>query len=278
MWRILKMLKIIAALILTVSFSYSSVADVIFEMDQKQVSPEATHKTKGMVKGNNFKMDFYENGENLDGAMIYRGDTKEMIMVDHKDKSYVVLDQATMNELAGVMAEAMSQFEEAMKDATPEEKAMMEKMMKGRLPGAGESDTVEPVIKKAGSGKVNNYSCTNYDVYRGDVKTSQHCVASWDSIQGGAEMKTVMVEMAQFMDQLSKSFKNNKGILGQQMKFENNVFKQIEKMNGFPVQTIDYGDGAVESESQLVSSEKTSINASDLEPPAGYTKRDMGLN
>ena len=272
------MLKIIAVLILTFSFSFSSVADVVFEMDQKQISPEATHKTKGMVKGNNFKMDFYENGENLDGAMIYRGDTKEMIMVNHKDKSYVVLDQATMNELAGVMAEAMSQFEEAMKDATPEERAMMEKMMKGRMPGAGESNTVEPTLKRAGTSIVNGYSCTIYDVYRGDVKTSQHCVATWDSIQGGAEMKTVMIEMAQFMDQLGKSFKNNKGMFGQQMKFENNVFKQIEKMNGFPVQSMDYGDGDVISESQLVSSKKSSLNASDLQVPSGYKKQDMGLN
>lgn len=272
------MLKIIAVLILTLSFGYSSVADVIFEMDQSQVDPVATHKTKGMVKGNNFKMEFYENGEKLDGAMIYHGDKKEMIMINHQDKSYVVLDQATMNELAGVMSEAMSQFEEAMKDATPEERAMMEKMMKGRMPGAGESQTVEPVIKKAGSGKVNNYSCTNYDVYRGDVKTSQHCVASWDSIEGGAEMKTVMVEMSQFMDQLSKSFKNNKGMFGQQMKFENNVFKQIEKMNGFPVQTLDYANGAVISESELISSQKTTVNASDLDVPSGYKKQDMGLN
>lgn len=272
------MLKIVALFILTLSFGLCSVADVIFEMDQKQFSPEATHKTKGMVKGNNFKMDFYENGENLDGAMIYRGDTKEMIMVNHKDKSYIVLDQATMNELAGVMAEAMSQFEEAMKDASPEERAMMEKMMKGRLPGAGESDTVEPTLKKAGSSTVNGYSCTIYDVYRGDVKTSQHCVANWDSIQGGAEMKTVMVEMSQFMDQLGKSFKNNKGMFGQQMKFENNVFKQIEKMNGFPVQSMDYGNGNIVSESELVSSKKTSLNASDLQVPSGYKQQDMGMN
>ncbi|GJM15734.1 MAG: hypothetical protein DHS20C13_10610 [Thermodesulfobacteriota bacterium] len=272
------MLKILAILVFTISFTFSSFADVIFEMDQSQVDPEATHKTKGMVKGNNFKMEFYENGEKLDGAMIYHGDKKEMIMVNHQDKSYVVLDKATMNELAGVMAEAMSQFEEAMKDASPEERAMMEKMMKGRMPGAGESQTVEPVIKKAGSGKVNNYSCTNYDVYRGDVKTSQHCVASWESLEGGAEMKTVMVEMSQFMDQLSKSFKNSKGMFGQQMKFENNVFKQIEKMNGFPVQSIDYGNGVVISESELVSSKKTTVNASDLEPPAGYKKQRMDLN
>ncbi len=272
------MLKIITVLILTISFNYSTFADVIFEMDQNQVDPETTHKTKGMVKGNNFKMEFYENGEKLDGSMIYHGGTKEMIMVNHNEKSYVVLDQATMNELAGVMAEAMSQFEEAMKDASPEERAMMEKMMKGRMPGVGQSNTVEPVIKKAGTSKVNGYSCTTYHVYREDVKTSQHCVASWDSIEGGNEMKTVMVEMSQFMDQLAKSFENSKGIMGQQMKFENNVFKQIEKMNGFPVQSIDYGNGTVESESELVSTKITTVNASDLEPPAGYTKQDTGLN
>lgn len=272
------MLKILAVLIISLSFGLNSIADVIFEMDQKQISPEATHKTKGVVKGKNFKMDFYENGESLDGSMIYHGDTKEMIMVNHKDKTYVVLDQSTMNDLAGVMAEAMSQFEEAMKDASPEERAMMEKMMKGRLPGAGESQTVEPTLKKAGSSTVNGYSCTIYDVYRGDVKTSQHCVSSWDSIQGGAEMKTVMVEMSQFMDQLGKSFKNSKGMFGQQMKFENNVFKQIEKMNGFPVQSMDYGDGNLVSESELVSSKKTTVNASDLGVPSGYTKQDMGMN
>ena len=60
------MFKIIAVLILTISFSYTTFADVIFEMDQNQVDPEATHKTKGMVKGKNFKMDFYENKSKLE--------------------------------------------------------------------------------------------------------------------------------------------------------------------------------------------------------------------
>ena len=271
------MYKIISVLLLTLSFAICSYADVVFEMDQKQVSPEATHKTKGMVKGNNFKMDFYENGQKLDGAMIYRGDKKEMIMVNHDDKSYVVLDEAMMKELVGVMSEAMAQFEEAMKDATPEEREMMEKMMKGRMPGMGDSEIVEPVIKKVGSSKVNSYSCTLYDVYRGDVKTSQHCVASWSSIEGGEEMKTVMLEMAAFMDQMAKSFSKSKGFMGNQLQFENNVFVQLRKLNGFPVQSIDYDSGAVESESQLVSTKKTTLNASDLEPPAGYTEQSMGL-
>lgn len=271
------MTKFISALLIALSFGFASFADVVFEMDQKQINPEATHKTKGMVKGNNFKMDFYENGQKLDGAMIYRGDKKEMIMVSHQDKSYVVLDEATMKELVGVMSEAMAQFEEAMKDATPEEREMMEKMMKGRMPGMDDSQNVEPVLKKVGSSKVNSISCTLYDVYRGDQKTSQHCVASWSSIEGGEEMKTVMLEMAGFMDQMAKAFSQSKGFMGRQIQFENNVFAQLRKLDGFPVQSIDYLDGNVESESQLVSSKITTVNAADLEPPAGYTKQNMGL-
>ena len=271
------MFKAILALLLAVVFSVSSYADAIFEIDQRQINPEATHKTKGMVKGKNFKMDFYENGVKLDGSMIYRGDTKEMIMVSHQDKSYVVLDQATIKELVGVMSQAMAEFEQAMKDATPEERAMMEQAMKGRMPGMGDSEIVDPVIKKAGSSKVNSYSCTLYDVYKGDEKTSQHCVAPWGSIEGGDEMKTVMLEMAEFMDQMAKSFSKSKGFMGRQMQFENNVFAQLRKMDGFPVQTIDYNEGVVDSESQLVSSKKTTLSASDLEPPAGYTKQNMGL-
>lgn len=270
------MFKILAALILTLSFSFNSFADVVFELDQKQISPEASHKTKGMVKGNNFKMDFYENGTELDGAMIYRGDKKEMIMVNHQDKTYVVLDQATMDELAKVMSEAMSQFEAAMKDATPEEREMMGKMMKGRMPGIGDGGYVEPVLKKVGTGKANGYSCTKYDVFRGEVKISQHCVAPWNSIDGGNEMKSVMLEMAQFMDQMAKSFSKNKGIMGQQIQFENNVFNQLRKLNGFPVQTIDYLNGKIESESNFVSSKKVNLNPADLEPPAGYKQQDMG--
>lgn len=271
------MLKILAALVFTLSVSFNSFADVVFEMDQKQISPEAMHKTKGMVQGNNFKMDFYENGTELDGSMIYRGNKKEMIMVNHQDKTYVVLDQATMNELAKVMSEAMSQFEAAMKDATPEEREMMEKMMKGKMPGMGGSEYVEPVLKKVGTGKSNGYSCTKYDVFRGEVKISQHCVASWSSVEGGNEMKTVMLEMAQFMDQMAKTFSKSGGIMGQQIQFENNVFNQLRKLNGFPVQTIDFLNGKIESESNFVSSKKVNLDAADLEPPAGYKKQDMGM-
>ena len=103
----------------------------------------------------------------------------------------------------------------------------MEKMMKDRMPGMGGDKETEPVLKKAGTTNVNSYSCTQYDVYRGEERISQHCVASWSSIEGGEEMMTVMLEMAEFMDQMAKSFSKSKGMMGQQIQFDNNVFNQL---------------------------------------------------
>ncbi|HSC34310.1 MAG TPA: hypothetical protein VLG45_03465, partial [Thermodesulfobacteriota bacterium] len=127
-------------------------------------------------------------------------------------------------------------------------------------------------------GKVNGVSCAKYDVFRGDEKVRQHCVANWNSIQGGQEMMAVMLRMADFMDQMAKSFSKGGSLIGDQVQFERNVFNQLRQLDGFPIETIEYEDGKVDAESTFKSSEKTSIDLADMEPPAGYTRQITGAN
>lgn len=268
------MLKILTLALIAFFFGVNSYAGVLFVMEQKEMSPESAGQIKGKVKEDNLRMDFIQNGKQLEGSMIYRGDKKEIIMINHDDKTYMVLDQAAMDALAKQLEQVMSQMEEAMKNMPPDQRAKMEEMMKQKLHGAYGSGTyVEPVLKKAGTGSVNGISCTKYDVFKGDEKIRQHCVANWNSIEGGQEMMTVMLQMADFMDQMAKSFSKAGNILGGQVQFERNVFNQLRQMNGFPIQTIEYDKGKVEAESTFKSSEKGSIDAADLEPPAGYIQQ-----
>jgi hypothetical protein len=269
------MLKILALSIVTLFFTVNSYADVQFEMEQKEMSPESVGQIKGKVKDDNLRMDFFENGNQLKGSMIYRGDLKEIIMINHDDKTYLVLDQATMNALAKQFEQAMSQMEEAMKKMPPDQREKMKEMMKEKMPGAygGGGTYVEPELKKAGTGSVDGISCTKYDVFRGDEKVRQHCVANWNNIQGGEEMMTVMLQMADFMDQMAKSFSKAGNFVGEQAQFERGVFNQLRQLNGFPIQTIEYDKGKVRAESNFISSEKSSITTADLEPPAGYTQQ-----
>ena len=258
-------------------FSVSSFGDVLFEMENMNKDNGQHDKTSVEVKNNKMKMDFYKGGNKLENSMIYRGDSDEMIFLDHKDHSYMVMDKETMDKISKKLNSAMAQFEEAMKNVPPEQREMMKKMMKDKMPGMDNTPYVEPVLKKAGSGSVNGYSCTKYDVYKGNEKIRQHCITNWSDIKGGKEISSVMLEMSGFMDEMAKTFSSNSGPMGNTVKFERNVFNQLKEMNGFPVKTIEYDNGKVESESVLKSSTEKTISSSEFEVPQKYKRQNINF-
>lgn len=272
------MIKKLALSMLALFLTYNAYADVMFEMQQKELNPESVGQIKGKVKDNNLRMDFYENGTELEGSMVFRGDKNEVVIINHDNKTYIIMDEATMKSIAAQIGQAMSQMEAAMKDMPPDQREKMKEMMKQKMPGLGGGEYVEPVLKKAGEGKVNGVSCAKYDVYKGDERIRQHCVADWNSIEGGQEMMAVMLRMADFMDQMAKSFSKAGSLVGDQVQFEKNVFNQLRQLNGFPIETIEYSDGKEEAESTFQSSKKTTVDAADMEPPAGYTKQSTRMN
>jgi len=258
-------------------FSANSFGDVLFEMDNVNKDTGQHDKTNVEVKDNKMKMDFYKNGDNLENSMIYRGDANEMIFLNHEDHSYMVMDKETMNKLSKRLNSAMKQFEQAMKKVPPEQREMMKNMMKDKMPNMDNSNYVEPVLKKAGSGNVNGYSCTKYDVYKGSEKIRQHCITNWSGIKGGKEISSVMLEMSGFMDEMAKTFSNNSGPMGNTVKFERNVFNQLKEMNGFPVKTVEYDNGKVESESVLKSSTVKTISSSVFQVPGKYKRQNINF-
>ena len=115
------MLKMLALTVFAIFFAHGSYADVLFVMEQKEMSPASVGQIKGKVKDKNLRMDFYENGTELEGSMVFHGDKNEVIMINHDDKTYLVMDEAAMNSLAAQLEQAMSQMEAAMKDMPPDQ-------------------------------------------------------------------------------------------------------------------------------------------------------------
>ncbi|MCC6711772.1 MAG: hypothetical protein IT344_00270 [Candidatus Dadabacteria bacterium] len=267
------MRRLVSSFAVALLFTASAYADVVFEIEQKELNPESTGQIKGKVKGSDLRMDMYEDGGKLDGSMIYKGASKEMIMIDHDDKTFVVLDEATMSALAAQLGQMMSQMEEQLKSLPPDQREQMKQMM--GMGGGG--DYVEPVLKKTGKGEVNGVACEKYDVLKGAERVREYCVTPWSSIEGGQEMMNLMMQMADSMDKMMKSFSIPGSPVGSQVEFEENVFSQLRELNGFPVETIDFDDGEKESVSTFSSSKKTTVDASEFAPPSDYTKQSMAL-
>ena len=63
-----------------------------------------------------------------------------------------------------------------MKNMPPEQRAMMEKMMKGKMPQAAAA-APKTVYTAKGSGSVNGFSCTKYEGDQSGVKEAEVCAA-----------------------------------------------------------------------------------------------------
>lgn len=256
-------------------FSLAIIANsaVQFEMGHKEFNPEINAKTNVLVDGKSIKMEYMEDGKALDNTMIFIGDKDKMIFVDHVEKKYFIMNKEDMKKIADQLNQAMSQLDEALKDMPPEQREQMKQLMKDKMPNMSDSDYIQPVMKKAGSDKVNGYTCVNYDIFKGDKLYRKTCVTKWESIIGGEQIAAAMINMADFMEHMTKAFSNNS-----QVKFEKNVFHQLKEMNGFPVKTIDYGDSdKIVSESIFESSKIVNAEKSEFEPPNGYKREVISM-
>ncbi len=218
------------------------------------------------------KMEMKGPGSGFNGEMIYRGDRREMVMVNHDEKTVMVMDEATIKAMADQISQAMAAMEQALAALPASQRAKMEQMMKSKMPAMPEP-TAPAEIKATGDGDtINGYPTTRYDVWRDGVRQRELWVTGWSNVDGGEEVAETFQQMAAFMQDMLDNLPNIGGIRSA----GDTAFTYLKEMKGFPVKTRELSDsGAVESESVLVSSEQQDLDPSTFEPPKGYKKQDL---
>ena len=65
-------------------------AGVVYEIEVKdhEQSPPKTESIQAAVEGRHLKMGIASGGKGAQGEMIFRGDRREMVVVDHDNRSY----------------------------------------------------------------------------------------------------------------------------------------------------------------------------------------------
>ncbi|MBT8136798.1 MAG: DUF4412 domain-containing protein [Gammaproteobacteria bacterium] len=253
-------------------------AGVVFEVETTWHSgPDRGPETSEMsVEGSNLKMEIPpgDSGAGKDVA-IWRGDRREMVFVDHRDKAYMVIDSSSAkdvrNQIGSQMQQAMKEVEKHMEGLDPKQREMMQEMLKGKMPpGAASGMPTRPTTEFRRTGeraKKAGYPCVRYDVLRDGEKIQELWVTDWDNVEGGEDAKDVFKDMNAFFEELGDSF----GGAG----FGDGQFDTFEEVNGFPVVTRDFDDGSLESETTLRSARRQTLDPDAFEPPSGYKRRTM---
>ncbi len=251
-------------------------AGVVFEVEttEHDASPPRVESSQMSVEGKNLAMDVPPSpGSRSGGKAIFRGDRREMVIVDHDTKSYVVVDEAAMQQLAGQLAGVSKQIEEALKNVPEEQRAMVEKMMKERMPQQAPAAPALDIRRTGERAEQAGYPCVKYEVLRDGAKVRELWVTDWGNVEGGSEAAGAFVAMAEFMSDLLDSLPVGAGAPGG---LGDSVVAQMKEIDGFPVVTREFdAGGELESESTLRSSSRRTLDPAEFEPPAGYKRRSM---
>jgi len=162
----------------------------------------------------------------------------------------------------------MKQMEKQLASMPPEQRAMAEQMMRGRMSGmTGQEEAPPPRVESLGAGQWREFDCEKFAVYESGEKTQQVCAAALNDIDGSAEMMEAFRGMASFMTKMRESMPmgSNTGM---------NPGELMDQIDGFPVHRIDYKNGAVGEETSLESVTEQDLDDGLFTVPDDYQRED----
>jgi hypothetical protein len=163
-----------------------------------------------------------------------------------------------MKQLGQQMAGMSAQMEAAMKNMTPEQRAMMEKMMKGKMPQAAAA-APKTVYTAKGSGSVNGFSCTKYEGDLGAQKESELCAALPAQLKLTPADLQIFEKMRKFSSDLVSALANSpmRASVPKGYGFESGY-------EGFPIQKTEFENGQATKRGELKSITRVSFTDADF--------------
>ena len=259
---------LIIVLVLT---SPAAVAGVVLGMTTRDASGQQTQASKIYAQSEMVRIDSIGGGSDEQISMIFRDDV--VLMINHSDKTYIVLDEAMLEEIGSRMSAAMQQMEAQLAQMPPEQRAMVEKMMQGQMQGMmSQHDAASTPPLRVERGELSewkSYPCVRYSVYTGDEKSEDICAASHDAIAGIDDVMQGFRKMSGFLTRMLESLPDSFGGMAE------NPMNMLEQIDGFPVYTAHLEKGAVSAETTLDSATEESLDESMFVAPAGYREQDL---
>jgi hypothetical protein len=246
-------------------------AGVVYETVERDLpGGQETAVTTIQVQDGSMRVDTLKAGQKSpESSMIFTGDA--IIGIDHGKKQYTHMDRAQLKQFAGQVNQAMKEMEAQLASMSPEQRAMVEKMMGRNMPGAGKPKRVAPQFTRTSrTESAAGYTCQVWEGHRDGEKITEHCVVPYGRLTGGDEMGQVMKNMTAMMDELLAAM-DSAWLTG----LVRSEWEGLRTIDGYPVISRTFAAGKATDEYSLRSARAASLPAAQFTPPAGYTRKDL---
>jgi len=196
-------------------------------------------------------------------AFIFDGAKQVMWIVNYDRKSYSEITKADVDRLGGQMSAAMAQMQEQLKSMPPEQRAQVERMMAGRMGGAGPGAAPKPEYKKTGTDRVGKWTCDKYEGTLNNQKTVELCTVDPKALGFTMADFAVSQQLAAFFAKLVPQAAQNMFQLGRM---------EEQGFSGIPVRRQSFG--ARPSTSEITDVTRQNFPDATFAVPSGFEKQD----
>lgn len=229
------------------------------------------------VQDGKLRVDASASGNSPATAMIFAD--QELLILNDAERSFYRITPETIEELGTMLGQvsaqvsaAMEQMQAQLANLPPQQREMMERMMRDRMPNmAAMTQAAAPTMRiEQGAGQqIGAYACTEYSIYADDALVQELCAADYSSVPGADDIASVFANVQGFFEGLRNAMPP--ALAG----MRNNPFDTMSQVEGFPVRTRTYVNGNLQQELVLSSAETRDIESSRFELPAGYTEQSL---
>ena len=255
---------LLAVILLAGFIAYAEAGVVITNIETSFDHPRDSGASTAYIGDYGMRAESRSEGEK--NTIIFRSDKGVFWVINTTDKSYTEMTKQDIKKIKGRKDEAMRMMQEQMKNMPPEQREMIEKMMKNK---AMPAQPAKKVFKKVASGvKAGTWKCDKYEGYRGGQLTEEVCTTSWKNL--GIEQKDfrVMQSMGEFMSELSPNAVS-------QFNVGSDEWEKKQGYPGVPVRKISYSMGKKVFQTEIKEIKKEQIDPSFFELPKGLTKQSF---
>lgn len=229
-------------------------------------SGNAVEVSEMRMQGSNLRTDV--NSREQHQSMILTD--KAMLVLDHDERTYTVMDDAAMRKIGGQMAQARAQMDAQMAKLPPEQRAMMQRAMAGMSGGSAPAVPRTQYRRTTRSESAAGVPCKVWEGFEGATKTEEVCIAPASAVPGGNELLEGMKKLGQRISKMTQSM----GFGGNAMQA---VWNELNALGGLPIIQRDYEGAKVTSTSTLKAVRSEAVPATSFAPPAGYRPRQMDM-
>ena len=240
-------------------------AIVAFDIDAPGYQEtQVAHIGQGMVSVRN-----PGGAQNTDA--VYDQKSDHVIMIEHDRRSYMILDEATVDDFAGQAEGIASMIQAQLENVSPEQRAQMEQMMENMGLGSIAQQPAAPpeleYLKTAESRTVNGYPCMVYRVLEDGRPNTEMCIASRDALPLQDDDYATLRAMHRFYQRLASKTAALIGDLGPS--FPDLAAEQIE---GLPITVHDIDDDITVTLTRI---ELDRVDPALFKVPDGYTESQL---